>query len=101
MHTIVRAAGEGQWLGIDWAAFVLVFVVTLAAGLAVVSFYATGLRLLAVGAQDDTVDSSGTLVRGERDRPRPAGATAGAYVAFALAAAAVLYGLYLLIPQFH
>lgn len=78
--------GEGQLFGVDWGSFVLVFVVALAASVLVVAAYSLGLRLLAAG--------------GDR-MSRPPAATAGAYACIALAGAAVLYGIYLIIPQFH
>ncbi|AXH34519.1 hypothetical protein DVJ78_02990 [Humibacter sp. BT305] len=73
-------------IDIDWGAFVLVFAVALAATVAIVASYSVGLRLLATGADA---------------KHRPAIATAGAFVCFAIGVAAVLYGLYLIIPQFH
>jgi hypothetical protein len=79
-----EAAGEGQFLGVDWGAFVVVFVAAFAATVVVVAAFSVGLRLLSAG--------------GER---RPLPATAGAWACFAVAGAAVLYGLYLIIPQFH
>ncbi|WP_291057558.1 hypothetical protein [Herbiconiux sp.] len=80
------AAGEGQFLGVDWGSFVLVFVVAFVASVLVVASYSLGLRLLATGS----------------DRAhRPPIATAGAYLCIAVGIAAVLYGIYLVIPQFH
>jgi len=80
------AAGEGQLFGVDWGSFVLVFVVAFAASVLVVAAYSLGLRLLAAG--DDRAH-------------RPPIATAGAYACIALSGAAVLYGIYLIIPLFH
>jgi hypothetical protein len=74
------------FLGVDWGAFVVVFLVAFAASILVVGSYAVGLRLL----------STGTSVK---ERPLPA--TAGAFVCFAVGVAAVLFGLWLIIPQFH
>jgi hypothetical protein len=73
-------------IDIDWGAFVLVFAVALAATAVIVASYATALRLLSIG---------------EDARHRPIAATVGAYACFAVGVAAVLYGLYLIIPQFH
>ncbi|MFB2597537.1 hypothetical protein ACEXQE_07085 [Herbiconiux sp. P17] len=87
MHAVselVQAAGDGQFLGVDWGAFMVVFLVAFAATIAVVVAYSLGLRLLAVA--------------GERHRPVPTGA---AWLCFAIAGGAVLYGLWLIIPQFH
>ena len=67
---------------IDWLAFVLVAVVSIGAAALVVSLFAAGLRLLAVEAH-----------RGV--------ALTGAYACFVVAAAAVLFGIWVLIPAFH
>lgn len=81
-----EAAGAGQFLGVDWGSFVLVFVVAFTASVLIVATYAFGLRLLGAGP----------------DRAhRPLTATVGAYACLAVGVAAVLYGLYLIIPQFH
>ncbi|MEJ3405379.1 hypothetical protein WDJ51_11595 [Rathayibacter sp. YIM 133350] len=100
---VVRAAVEGQWLGVDWGAFLVVLVVTLLAGLATVIFYSLGLRLLAVGAPDDELDETARdgVITAPRLSARPALATVGAVLCFAVSGGAVLYGLYLLIPFFH
>jgi predicted cation transporter len=81
---LATSSGEGRFLGVDWGAFVVVLLVALVATVVIVISYATGLRLLAVG--------------GER---RPAAASFAAYACFAVGVAAVLYGIWLLIPQFH
>ncbi len=81
-----ESAGEGQFLGVDWGSFVLVFVVAFAASVLIVATYSAGLRLLGTGTD-----------RAHRALP----ATVGAYACFAVGVAAVLYGLYLIIPQFH
>jgi hypothetical protein len=81
---MIQAAGDGQFLGVDWGAFVVVFLVAFAATVAVVVAYSVGLRLLAVA--------------GPQRRPLP---TAAAWLCIGVAGAAVLYGLYLIIPQFH
>ena len=117
MHLLIpsaaAAAGNSGFLGVDWGSFVVVFLVAFAASVAIVVSYALGLRLLAVGAPLDDPDggsggtggTGGTADAGgpgdARARHRPGVATAGAYVFFAIAVAAVLYGLWLLIPQFH
>jgi len=102
MHTpsvLAAAASGGSFLGVDWGAFVVVFLVSFAAAVVIVASYALGLRLLAVGSDDDA-GADGALTSG-RQGARPAGVTVGAYACFALGGAAVLYGLYLIIPQFH
>jgi len=106
-HTIVRNAadaGQGQFLGVDWGSFVVVFLVALVATVLIVVFYSTGLRLLAVGSPADGSDERGVTTAAVQDvrvGPRPLGATVGAMLCFAVSIAAVLYGLWLLIPQFH
>lgn len=67
---------------IDWAAFLLVFVVSLVSAGAVVVVFATGLRLLAPD-------------------PRPRIATVAAYGCFAACALGALYGIWLIIPGLH
>ncbi|MBF4636029.1 hypothetical protein ITJ38_16595 [Agreia pratensis] len=88
-----------KFLGVDWAAFGIVFAVAFAAAVVIVSFYALGLRLLAVGSDDDT-GADGSIVSTARGS-RPLGATIGAFACLAVCVVAVLYGLYLIIPQFH
>jgi len=84
---MIRAtAAEGQFLGVDWGSFVVVFVVAFVAAVAVVGFYSLGLRLLSLGPSP-------------KQRPMPA--TLGGWVCIGIGAAAVLYGIYLIIPQFH
>ncbi|MFB2556870.1 hypothetical protein [Herbiconiux liangxiaofengii] len=75
-----------SFLGVNWGAFVVVFLVAFAASMLVVGSYALGLRLLSTGAST-------------RERSMPA--TIGAGLCFAVGVAAVLYGLWLIIPQFH
>ena len=71
---------------IDWGAFGLVFVAALAAAVVIVLFFSVALRLLSLGP----------------DAPhRPGGATVAAIVCIAVCVAAVLYGIYLVIPLFH
>jgi uncharacterized membrane protein len=78
--------GGPGFLGVDWGMFVVVFLAAFAASVVVVCAYAVGLRLLATGAST-------------KERSLPATAAAG--LCFAVAGAAVLYGLWLIIPQFH
>ncbi|MFT4212340.1 MAG: hypothetical protein QM626_10770 [Microbacterium sp.] len=103
---VVRMDGSGQWLGVDWGAIGLVFVVGLVATVVIVGCYALGTRLLAVGAPDVEVPDGGdpegpaAIVRPRR-QPRPALATVGAALCYAVGIAATLYGIYLVIPAFH
>ncbi|MCG2624299.1 hypothetical protein LVY72_20625 [Arthrobacter sp. I2-34] len=71
----------------DWLAFVLVAGATLAAAMVLVGTYGLGVRLLAVAA-----DSAGARQRMVR---------ASAFACFGVCAAAVLYGIYLIVPAFH
>lgn len=95
----VAAAASDNFLGIDWGAFAIVFIVAFAAAVLIVGCYALGLRLLATGSGDDT-GADGSIVSGARGE-RPLGATVGGFACLAVCVAAVLYGLYLIIPQFH
>jgi hypothetical protein len=72
---------------IDWLAFVVVAIVTLVSALVLVGTYGLGVRLLAVAA-----DAAGARQRVVRS---------SAYACFGLCAAAVLYGIYLIVPAFH
>ena len=83
-------------LTIDWAAFALVLGVALAAAVGISLFYSMGLRLLAVGSPDGAGTRSGS-----GSGSRSPGALLGAGVCFAVCIGAVLFGLWLIIPQFH
>jgi hypothetical protein len=70
---------------IDWGAFGLVALVALVAAAALVTLYASGLRLM-VWSQ------SGSLMRTKR---------IGAVVCFIACGALVLFGIYLIVPALH
>ncbi|WP_329129770.1 hypothetical protein OG552_04480 [Streptomyces sp. NBC_01476] len=76
-------------MSIDWGSLGEVAVVSIGATIGVVAVFALGVRAL---AERDTVRSEG-------GNGTFAQVSAGA--CFAVCAAAVLYGLYLIIPQFH
>ncbi|KZE41509.1 hypothetical protein [Microbacterium sp. T32] len=102
-HTASASAG---WLGVDWGSIGLVFVVGLVATLVIVGLYTAGIRLLAVGAPDIQVGADGDpegqdAVVSARVGTRPVAATIGGFACFAGFAAAVLVGVYLVIPAFH
>ena len=102
-HTAAASAG---WLGVDWGSIGLVFVVGLVATLVIVGLYTAGIRLLAVGAPDIRLGAEGDpegreAVVSERVGTRPLAATIGGYACFVGFAAAVIYGVYLVIPAFH
>ncbi|RWZ55366.1 peptidase [Labedella populi] len=108
---------------IDWAAFVIVFVAALSGTIVVVGLYALGLRLLVMGGRVPVVvpaeftDAITVLTPAEiaaaekkaakaaRKNPLTARqrqlATYCAYACFALCAAAVLFGIYLIVPALH
>jgi hypothetical protein len=67
---------------IDWASFALVAAVSLIGALLLVGFASLGIRLW---------DSAAHRV----------GARAGAVASFAVCAAAVAFGVYLVVPTFH
>jgi hypothetical protein len=87
-------------LDIDWGALALVTVVTLVATVVIVTFYSVGLRLLAVRGPS-AVPVHATPGADAVDGPRPLVATIGAWLCIAVGVAAVLYGIYLVIPLFH
>jgi hypothetical protein len=70
-------------MDIDWTAFAVVAGVVLLATIVLTAFYSGGVRLL---------ETAGTT---------SAAARAGAYACFAVCIAAVLFGLWVIIPQFH
>jgi hypothetical protein len=84
-------------MSIDWGSLALVTVVALIAAVVIVSSYSLGLRLLAVGSPDE----DGHHEAGATTTKRPATATIGGYACIAVGVAAVLYGIYLVIPLFH
>jgi len=95
-------------VNIAWGSLGLEFVVSLIFAGGLVSIFALGLRLLAVGAPDQArqgADGETTerLADGELSlsHERPTWASLGAYLCFAIAVAVVLYGIYLIIPQFQ
>jgi hypothetical protein len=103
-HQIVKTAstpGAGEFLGVDWGSIALVFVVGLIATVVVVSAYSFGIRLLAIGSPDDTESASGGRAAIANAGKRPAIATAGGYVCIGIGIIGVLFGIYLVIPQFH
>lgn len=81
MSRPVLAAAAAAAPGINWDAFGLVFVVALVATVVIAGSYSMGLRLLAAGGS--------------------VGARSAAVLCFAIGVAAVLFGLWLVVPQFH
>lgn len=106
MTTLLESTDAAGWLGTEGGSILLVLVVGLAATLVIVGLYALGIRFFAVGAPDvrvpDGDDPEGsTAVVVPRETPRPLPATVAGLVCFAGVAAAVVYGIYLVIPLFH
>jgi len=93
--------GAGQFLGVDWGSFVVVLLVALAATVVIVCFYALALRLLSLGAPLDGSDERSMAPAAAATFHRPPLATVAAVVCIAICVAAVLYGIWLVIPQFH
>ena len=81
---------------INWSSLFLVAGVSVGATLLVVGVFSIGMRLL-------------TTARNIADNAKKGGTTSGvevinrigAYVFFTVAASAVLYGIYLIVPYFH
>lgn len=108
---------------INWLAFLIVFISALLAAVAVVGLYALGLRLLVSAGRAPlvapaeftdaiTVMSEKKRLREEKRREKavrknplsPAQRTVariGAYACFVGCIAAVVYGIYLIVPIFH
>jgi hypothetical protein len=108
---------------IDWGAFLIVFVSAIIATIIVVGLYSLGLRLLTragrvpvVGPAEFT-DAITVITEAEAQHAAKRAAKAtrknpltdaqknvarfGAYLCFAACGAAVLYGIYLIVPYFH
>lgn len=78
-------------MDIDLAALGLVAAVSLGAGVAVVAIFALGVRAWALRTQNGDPGRTGGAPL----------ATAAAVLCFAACALVVLYGIYLIVPQFH
>ncbi|TFD34828.1 peptidase [Cryobacterium sp. TMT1-19] len=107
---------------IDWSAFLVVAVASLLSSVVVVSLYSLGLRLLTTAGRVPVVEPAeftGAITvltpkraakEAKRARKAAAGplsplqkqvALMGAYACFVLCSAAVLYGVYLIVPALH
>lgn len=75
---------------IDWASLGLVAVTTVVAAIAIVGIFSLGVLAL----------TSGARTAGGVAAPNPA-ARLGGYLCLGVSGLLVLYGLYLIIPQFH
>ncbi|GAA4663548.1 hypothetical protein [Frondihabitans cladoniiphilus] len=85
------------FLGVNWSSIAEVCIVTLVATVVIVTVFSVGLRLLSIGSPDDGGETAtaGTL------SSRPVGATLLGYLCVGVGGAAVLYGIYLVVPLFH
>ena len=81
-------------MNIDWASLVLVAITTVVAAIAIVGIFSLGVLALTSGGEHE---SGGTQVP---NPPSPAARIAG-YACVGISGLLVLYGLYLIIPQFH
>ncbi|MET3451662.1 MULTISPECIES: hypothetical protein [Curtobacterium] len=98
-------------MGIDWFAFLTVAIVSLIGACFVVTVYSIGLRFWSAAdtrAGKFTVKDDGTIGPATVGFPHPSNVTAAvrwfrtlSVVCFAVCGAAVLYGIYLIVPQFH
>lgn len=95
---------------IDWMAFVIVFVASLAAAAVVVSLYSLGIRFLAtpppkIRLADGSYEPDGPSRDDEDDDVddlgRPRWATIAANICFGLSVVCVLFGIYLIVPALH
>jgi hypothetical protein len=94
-----------MFLGVDWGAFVVVFATALAATAVIVTSFALGIRLFADGAVESDGGSgavaAGASAGASARRSRPLAATVAGGLCFAVGTAAVLFGLWMIVPQFH
>ena len=94
-----------MFLGVDWGAFVVVFATALAATAVIVTSFALGIRLFADGAVESDGGSGVVAARARAGasarRSRPLAATVAGGLCFAVGTAAVLFGLWMIVPQFH
>ena len=81
-------------MNIDWASLVLVAITTVVAAIAIVGIFSLGVAALTSGGEHE---SGGTLVQ---TPPHTLARIAG-YACVGISGLLVLYGLYLIIPQFH
>ncbi|WP_144764126.1 hypothetical protein [Curtobacterium sp. 9128] len=98
-------------MGIDWAAFLVVALVAVVSACFVVAVYSVGLRFWSAAdtrAGKFTVKDDGTIGPATAGFPNPQGATGAvrglralAITCFVVCGAVVLYGIYLIVPQFH
>jgi hypothetical protein len=81
-------------MNIDWGSLVLVAITTVVAAVAIVGIFSLGVTALTSGGEHE---SGGALVQSP---PTPIAKIAG-YACVGISGLLVLYGLYLIVPQFH
>ncbi len=81
-------------MNIDWASLVLVAITTVIAAVAIVGIFSLGVTALTSGGEHE---SGGAMIQ---TQAHPLARIAG-YACVGISALLVLYGLYLIIPQFH
>ena len=81
-------------MNIDWASLGLVAITTVVAAIAIVGIFSLGVAALTSGGDHE---SGSTLVK----NPPSAAAKLAGYACVGISGLLVLYGLYLIIPQFH
>ena len=81
-------------MNIDWASLGLVAVTTVVAAIAIVGIFSLGVVAL-------TSTGRSTLTSDGAHSERTAVATLAGYACVGVSGLLVLYGLYLIIPQFH
>jgi hypothetical protein len=96
---------------IDWGAFLVVALVAVVSSCAVVAVYSVGLRFWSWAdtlAGKYAVRDDGTIAPATESTPAQRGtpgqvtlARTLGVVCFVVCAAVVLYGIYLIVPQFH
>jgi hypothetical protein len=74
---------------IDWAALAVVAVVSIMSSVIFTILLATGIRLVSIAKIKSNEGGSGTAI------------VSAGYVLLGIAGLLVLYGLYLIVPQFH
>ncbi len=79
---------------IDWAALAIVAVVSIAASVIFTIFLASGIRLLSAAKIKSNEGGSGTATVS-------LGYLSLGYLSLGIAALIVLFGIYLIVPQFH
>jgi hypothetical protein len=98
-------------MSIDWGAFLIVAIVSVVSSCFVVALYSVGLRLWSAAdtrAGKFSVREDGTIGPATGGFPNAAAVTpavrairALAVLCFVVCGATVLYGIYLIVPQFH